>query len=103
MTHRFPDDVVTAVLAHMNTDHADDNLLISRAFGDVPGAVSAVMRDVDGDGGVWAAVTDTGEAALVRVPWPGGPVAERRELRREVVAVYDEACRRLGVTPRPQS
>ena len=30
-----------------------------------------------------------------------GVLAERAEVRREIVALYDEACRRLNVTPRP--
>jgi Protein of unknown function (DUF2470) len=101
MTHRFDDDVVSAVLGHMNTDHAADNVLIVRAFGDAPEAVSASMRDFDGDAGAWAVSNRTGEEILVRVPWPGGPIAERREVRREIVALYDEACHRLGQTPRP--
>jgi hypothetical protein len=38
----FATDVVDAVLAHMNNDHLDDNILISRAFGD-PAAAAASM------------------------------------------------------------
>ena len=37
------------------------------------------------------------------MPWPGGPITERAEVRREIVALYDEACRRLGVEPRPHA
>ena len=44
-----------------------------------------------------------GGSIEVRVPWPGGPITERREVRREIVALYDEACRRLGVEPRPHA
>ncbi|WP_286795242.1 DUF2470 domain-containing protein, partial [Microbacterium sp. UBA3394] len=32
MTHVFDPDVQTAILRHMNGDHTDDNLLITRAF-----------------------------------------------------------------------
>lgn len=100
MTHRFDDDALAGVLGHMNSDHPEDNLLIVRAFGE-PDAVGATMLGFDGDGGDWTATPAAGEPVAVRVPWPGGPITERREVRREVVALYDEACRRLGVEPRP--
>ena len=44
-----------------------------------------------------------GAEDVIRVPWPGGEITERREVRREIVALYDEACARLGVTPRPHA
>jgi Protein of unknown function (DUF2470) len=101
MTHLFDDAARTGVLGHMNTDHPEDNLLIARAFGKDQDAVSAVMTGFDGDGGSWeVALADDATTAL-RVPWPGGSITERSEVRREIVALYDEACRRLGVEPRP--
>ena len=36
VTETFDERTVRAVLRHMNSDHADDNLLIARAFGDRP-------------------------------------------------------------------
>jgi hypothetical protein len=99
MPHTFDEATLAGVLRHMNSDHTDDNVLIVRAFADVD-AASAVMTGFDGEGGDWEAVTAEG-AQRVRVAWPGGPIAERPEVRREVVALYDEACRRLGVEPRP--
>ena len=45
----------------------------------------------------------SGSTAEVAVPWPSGPISERREVRREIVALYDEACRRLDVEPRPHA
>ncbi|MCC4909480.1 DUF2470 domain-containing protein [Microbacterium sp. cx-59] len=101
MPHAFDDQTVTAVLGHMNSDHTDDNILIARAFGDSPAPESARMTGFDGDGGDWVVTTAGGETAELRVPWPGGPITARPEVRREVVALYDEACRRLGITPRP--
>ncbi|MDF2666815.1 MAG: hypothetical protein K0R81_2665 [Microbacterium sp.] len=101
MTHEFDLDTRRAVLAHMNADHLDDNLLIVRAFGPDPAAVSAVMAGFDGDGGEWVIAGADGISSSVRIAWPGGAIAERREVRREVVALYDAACERLGVTPRP--
>ncbi len=95
----FEQPVVDAVIAHMNGDHTDDNLMIARAFG-VPEATSATMTGLDGEGGVWSVQTPNGAQEL-RVPWPGGPITERPEIRREVVVLYDEACERLGVERRP--
>ncbi|MDF2046874.1 MAG: hypothetical protein K0S70_4020 [Microbacterium sp.] len=101
MTFIFDPEIQRAVLAHMNDDHRDDNVLIARAFGPVSTVVSARMTGFDGDGGEWVVTDEGGAVTEVRVPWPGGSIAERREVRREIVALYDEACRRLGVEPRP--
>lgn len=95
----FEPDVVRAVLKHMNEDHADDSLLIARAFGP-PSATSARMTGLDNGGGHWE-VEVGGELVELRVPWPAGPISERPEIRREVVALYEAACERLGVAPRP--
>ncbi|WP_438354908.1 DUF2470 domain-containing protein [Microbacterium sp. CJ88] len=103
MTHRFDDGTLTGVLGHMNGDHPDDNLLIVRAFGGRADAAGATMLDFDGDSGLWAAATADGESFEVRVPWPGGPISERPHVRREIVALYDAACARLGVEPRPHA
>jgi len=104
VTHIFEADVVAAILRHMNGDHTDDNLLIARAFAtesDVP-ITSAVMTDLDGSGGVWQ-ITRAGVPQELRVPWPGGEISERPAVRREVVALYDAACERLGIEPRPHA
>lgn len=94
----FPIETVTAVLAHMNGDHNDDNLLIARAFGD-PGAEAAVMTGLDEHGGDWG-YTVSGETRTARVPWTS-EISERAEIRREVVVAYDRACAILGIAPRP--
>ena len=105
MSHRFDDDARAGVLGHMNGDHAEDNLLITRAHApsDVEPAdiVGAVMTDLDGDTGTWVATLVGGREVEVTVPWPGAPISERPHLRREIVALYDESCRRLGIEPRP--
>ena len=100
MTFRFDDDVVAAVLRHMNGDHVGDNLLIARAFSSEPDLIAATMTGFDGDGGDWLAEGADAESVEVRVPWLGGPITERAAVRREVVALYDEACTRLRVEPR---
>ncbi|MET0734997.1 MAG: DUF2470 domain-containing protein [Microbacterium sp.] len=103
MTHLFDESVLAGVLRHMNDDHADDNLLIARAFAPEAAAVAARMVGFDGDGGDWSVDAATGEAVALRVPWPGGPISERPEVRREIVALYDIACHRLGIEPRPHA
>lgn len=103
MTHSFDPDIIAAILHHMNDDHTDDNLLIVRAFAGSEGEIAdAVMTGFDGDGGDWTYALD-GAASAVRVPWPGGPISERPAVRREVVALYDLACERLGIEPRPHA
>lgn len=103
MTHTFDDSVRGAVLGHMNDDHRDDNLLIARAFGPDAEIVASSMQGFDGDGGEWVATTADGETLAFRVSWPGGPITERPEVRREIVALYDGACERLGIEPRPHA
>lgn len=94
---RFDDAVVTAVLAHMNDDHLDDSLDVVHAYGQ-PDASSARMSDLDTEAGVFTAVVD-GEDVEVRVPWPGGRISERPQIRTAVVDVHTEALRRLGREP----
>ncbi len=95
----FSPDVVDAVLHHMNDDHIEDNVLIVRAFADRD-VRDATMTDLDENGGTWRYAADGGEQEL-HVPWPAGPIAERAEIRREIVALYDAACGKLGVEARP--
>ncbi len=97
----FSSDITDAILRHMNGDHTDDNLLIARAFVD-PSAEGSVMTGLDGDGGQWD-VTVAGVTSPATVAWPAGPITERAEVRREIVALYDGACAVLGVEPRPHS
>ena len=93
----FSDDIVAAVLAHMNSDHNDDNLLIARAFG-AQDATTAVMTTLDHTGGTWLYTADA-EHSLT-VSW-STEIAGRAEIRREIVRLYDLACEKLGVQPRP--
>lgn len=96
----FDSDVVTAVLKHMNDDHNADNLLIARAFGH-PDADSATMTGLDDLGGFWG-YTVGGDSHELGVPWSGA-IRERPEIRREIVVLYDAACAKLGVEPRPHA
>ncbi|GIU85865.1 MAG: hypothetical protein KatS3mg009_0380 [Acidimicrobiia bacterium] len=90
----FTPDAVEAIRAHMNADHAHDNLVICRAHG-APGARRAELRTVDASGLTFAATTGDG-TVVVHVPWPS-PVTSRRQVRTEVVRVYEDARVRLGL------
>jgi len=103
MPHVFDDATLTGVLGHMNNDHSDDNILIARAFSPIPDVVSSIMTTFDGDAGQWQVTTADGAEEVIRVPWPGGPISARPEVRREIVALYDAACARLGLQPRPHA
>ena len=83
----------------MNGDHNDDNLLIARAFGN-PDATAATMTTLDHRGGTWVYTAD-GDHELT-VPW-STEISERPEIRREVVRLYDLACEKLGLEPRPHA
>jgi hypothetical protein len=100
MPHVFDAATLEGVLGHMNNDHVDDNLLIARAFCPVPDVVAASMVGFDGAAGRWRVVTAGGAEDVVRIPWPGGEISERPAVRREIVALYEAACARLGITPR---
>ena len=93
----FSPDVIAAVLHHMNDDHTDDSLLIARAFGDRD-ADTASMTDLDENGGTFV-YTVAGESRELTVPWTA-PIAERPQIRREVVLMYRRACTELGIEPR---
>ena len=90
---RFDDAIVTAVLAHMNDDHSDDNLLIVRAFAKAE-ATEAVMADLDMSAGYWDV-----DGERVEIPWPI-TVTERPHVREAVVKLYEDACTKLGVPQR---
>jgi heme oxygenase len=96
----FDPATIAAVLGHMNGDHTDDNLLIARAFG-YPDATESTMTGLDAESALWRVVDPGGEHEL-RVPWPGGPISERAEIRREVVVLYRAACERLGIPAREE-
>jgi heme oxygenase len=85
----FSDEIVGAVLKHMNSDHTEDNVLIARANG-FPGARAARMTGLDERGGSWVAEDSEGEHTF-SLAWPGAPISERRQIREEVVKIYREA------------
>ncbi|HEX4817361.1 MAG TPA: DUF2470 domain-containing protein [Nonomuraea sp.] len=95
MSTPFTADAVEAIKRHMNDDHAADALVIVRGLGGRPAATSAVTSDVDAEAIEFT--IDGGER--VRVPW-GQTLTERAQVRKAVVALYREACDRLGLPAR---
>lgn len=91
LDNRFPEEVVTAIVRHMNGDHRSDSLLICQQFG-APTATKAFMTDFDQTGADFEATVD-GDAIPLRVPWRG-PITERAAVRAEVVWIFEEATRR---------
>ena len=81
----FELSIVTGVLHHMNHDHAADNLLISRAFGD-RSVATARMVALDRDGGDWVYTTaaEPDVERALRIAW-SARLTERAEIRREIV------------------
>jgi hypothetical protein len=97
VTGPFTADAVEAIKRHMNDDHAGDSLIIVRALGGRPAAVTAVTSDVDAEGIEFT--VDGGER--VRVPW-GETLTERAQVRKAVVTLYRDACVKLGINPRAE-
>lgn len=94
----FTPEIISAITSHMNGDHPEDNLLIVQAFVN-PEATFAQMTGLDSAGGIWLATID-GQEQEVTIAW-ATPIQTRAEIRREVVVLYDKACKILGVEPRP--
>jgi hypothetical protein len=88
-------DVVAAVRNHMNTDHADDCVVICRGLGGQPEATRATVSDVDADA-IYFDATVGGQVVSVRIPFQQR-ITERAQIRHEVVRMYHEACDRLGI------
>lgn len=96
----FDAAVIAAVTRHMNDDHLDDSLLIARAFG-YPDATESTMVGLDANAGIWR-VTDAAGVHDLRVEWPGAPISDRPQIRRQVVELYKLACEKLGVPARDE-
>lgn len=94
----FAPEESAAILRHMNGDHAEDSVLMVRAFGGHPDATDAQVTGVDKGGIDFRAVVDGSERG-VRIPW-GRTLSARAEVRGEVVRLYRESCAALGIEPR---
>jgi putative heme iron utilization protein len=101
VSEAFPPDVVTAIMRHMNSDHADDCGVIVRGLGGQPAASAARMSGMDADGMDFVATVD-GQPTPVRIPF-AERLTERRQVRAEAARMYRDACATLGLTPRPDA
>ena len=93
-------EIVAAVSAHMNGDHAEDCAVICRVFGDQPATTAAVMTDLDARAIHFRATVPDGEVD-VRVPF-AQELTERAQVRAEVARLYHESAAVLGLPPREQ-
>lgn len=97
----FSPEVVDAVLRHMNDDHTDDSRTIVRARLHETGIdseiTSVVMTGFDGSEARWDVTLADGANSEVVIAWPGGPITERAEVRREIVAITEWAHGVLGI------
>ena len=98
-TPQFDEATIAGVTSHMNGDHPEDTLLICRGLGERPTASAATMTGLDGDAGTYEVTVD-GVTEVLRIPWTQR-LHERREVRTEVVKLYEAACAAMGVEPRP--
>lgn len=91
----FSSDVIEAVCSHMRGDHGKDTLVMCQGVGGHPKATEAEMISLDGIGGDYRISVPEGEKTI-RIPW-ARPLTERAEIRPEVVRIYQESCRTLGL------
>ncbi|GAB3832968.1 DUF2470 domain-containing protein [Kribbella italica] len=91
MTEPFTPEIVSAVLRHMNEDHADDSLQIVRALGGHPDAVSVQLATIDPAGAVFAVTVETGGVVRVQLPW-SEQIVERPQFRHEFARMQREAA-----------
>ncbi|MEO9329754.1 DUF2470 domain-containing protein [Gordonia aurantiaca] len=93
----FGDAAVAGVCHHMNTDHAEDSLVIAKALGDRPDATGAAMTGYDAATAIFDVTVPEGIVEM-RFPWDR-PIENRTDVRMAVVAMLREAQARLGLTP----
>ena len=89
-------DAVEAIKAHMNGDHAADNVVICRGIGGRPDTTAATMTGMDLDGIDFDVIVDEGSAS-VRIPFAEAPLRERAQVRGEVTRMFRESCELLGL------
>jgi len=93
------DEVVAAVTAHMNGDHAADNVVICRGVGGRPDVASATMTGLDLEAITFTVTTTSGATDEVRIPF-SAPLADRPQIRAEVARMFHESAAQLGLPPR---
>ncbi len=86
----FDESVVAAVVAHMNGDHAADNVVICRGLGGVDDATAARMTGMDLESIEFEA-TAPGGVRAVRIPF-STRLRDRAQVRAEVAALFHRAA-----------
>lgn len=86
------EDIVAAVTAHMNGDHAEDNAVICRGVGGRPDTVTATMTGLDLDAIEFTIRTEAADAGaeVVRIPF-AAPLVDRPQIRAEVARMFHES------------
>ena len=84
----FGNDVVAAILHHMNDDHPDDSVVIVRAHGATE-ADAAIMTGFDSVAGRWTVTEASGDRELV-ILWPV-PIVDRASVRAAIVTLFTAA------------
>ncbi len=88
------DDVIEAVARHMNTDHADDNVVICRGLGGCPDTIAARFVGMTTTGARFAATVPEGQRD-VEVTFAEA-VTERSQVRTQVAALYHRSVEMLA-------
>jgi putative heme iron utilization protein len=98
----FPPDEHTAVVTHLATDHAEELLLLARAFGGGPDVTVARLTAMDQDGLHLELTLRVGTATSRRlwVPFPHR-VGSAAQLDREFALLVRTARHALGLPPAP--
>ncbi|MFI6485869.1 DUF2470 domain-containing protein [Nonomuraea sp. NPDC050663] len=96
MSTHFPALVEAEVLRRLNSEHAEDSLLIVQELGQRPDGRSAAAVGLDGDG-IDFLVTGTGlrhgDGESVRIAWRV-PITQRAQIRPSYTDLYVAARQR---------
>lgn len=86
---QLTDDIVTAVTAHMNDDHTDDNVVICRGVGGHPSVTAATMTGLDLEAIELTGDTPTG-SVTIRIPF-SAPIVDRAQIRTEIAQMFHDS------------
>ncbi|WP_430591903.1 DUF2470 domain-containing protein [Humidisolicoccus flavus] len=89
MSFVFTEEIVAAVVHHMNDDHHDDNVQIVRAHTSAVDAESVMLATVDESGLTFTVRRPSGSETHT-IAWPI-PITERADIRHAVVALMPPA------------
>lgn len=87
----FDEEVIAAVIGHMNAEHRHDSLAIVRSLAGVTDATEVVITDLSGEGVAFEVKTPSGSHRAV-VPWYETP-RTRADIRLELVRMTESASR----------